>query len=141
MDEYKIPEQGIPEPFTKKLLKLLDVLLLEGPKTTGYGILTGLIVHGLVAGLAPGPFFARVPFYFYLAVGIMISNIVKWLVRRSQGPIPDSIKSQFAVIAEAKRNGLSETEAAALYQRAVKNYIEEAVNQKSVQSVKRKNKS
>jgi hypothetical protein len=105
MDADKPAEQA-----TRLLYKAIDALLIEGPKTTGYGTLLGLIVYGLVKGFSPGlqrmrisEVFdvARLPLLFYPAVGVLVANSVSWIIRLVRKPTPPSVKSAFIAIEEA----------------------------------------
>jgi hypothetical protein len=119
--------------ITKLLYKTLDSLLFEGPKTTGYGTLLGLILYSLVQGFAPliertgiGRFFdvEKIPWLFYPAIGVLASNLMSWARRMIKKPMPSEIKTAFILIEEAKRNGsLTTDEVKARYLSVIDDYI------------------
>ncbi|MGH9837713.1 MAG: hypothetical protein ACREEM_02905 [Blastocatellia bacterium] len=120
--------------ITKLLYKTLDSLLFEGPKTTGYGTLLGLIIFGLLKGFAPlikqmaiTQIFdvEKLPWFFYPALGVAMANSVSWVIRLVRKPMPPEIKTAFVLIEEAKRNGsLTADEVKERYLRVIDDYVE-----------------
>jgi len=126
------------ERLTRLFYRAIDVLLFEGPKTTGYGILLGLVIYGLVKGFTPwltrlgvAQFFdvSLLPSFFYVAAGTLLTNLIASTQRKLQSPVPEEMRALFATIEIARREGgISATEAQQRYLMGIDLHIEQTRN-------------
>jgi hypothetical protein len=99
--------------LTSFVTRAADVLFVQNPRGTSFGVFVGIVLHGATRLFAPALqglrnwiALERVSVLFWVGAGIVAFNLPLVLRRR---PLPDSIEDAFEVIRRLKREGVAKS--------------------------------
>lgn len=108
------------------LSRTVDIIFLDNPGRTSIGVLSGVVLEGLIrilpTGYLPANHLQHLNIFYYIAAGVVFANIPAIFRRRT---LPQDIEQALFAIREARRKGiLSDMQAKMAYHQLIQSMLE-----------------